>query len=175
MIQQDLAGSLLVVKRQHASRLILTLLYLLCAFIFLNWFYSGNPLSGEGNRPRLFRSVLRLTLFISLLDFLASYPASLIESCIKTSLNPYWVRAIVAGMFVGAVLVSLPGWIFKGYGAYRFQGTAADVCCLFEEGYGMVFPFTVAPMFALLTFARELLLGRLIKKQLGGDFSDLVC
>jgi hypothetical protein len=50
---------------------------------------------------------------------------------------------------------SLPFW------NYDFEGTWADVSCFFTEGYGMAFPFFVAPLLALVTLVGELVILRM--------------
>ena len=155
-----------MVKRRYAVRSIMNGLYLLGAYIFLKWFYSGNPLCGEIGRPSLSLSVVRLTLLIALLDVVASQVALLLlgRRC-RAPMGRDWVCALAAAGLVGTVLILSPEWIYKGSGVFRLEGTVADVSCLFEEGYGMVFPFTVAPLFAALTLAREFLSGWLIRSQ----------
>lgn len=60
------------------------------------------------------------------------------------------------GLFLCTVLSgtgigSIPFWIYRGYGRFLFEHTWADVSCFFTEGYGMVFPIFVAPLFCAAT------------------------
>ena len=69
-----------------------------------------------------------------------------------------WFSTLLTTLIVGSGIACLPLWIYRGYGHFRFENTWMDVSCFFTEGYGMVFPFTVAPLLALLTFLTEVLI-----------------
>jgi hypothetical protein len=61
-------------------------------------------------------------------------------------------------------LIFLPPLLYKGYGIFLFEGTWADVSCLFREGYGMVFPIVAAPVFAAMSFLREIIASRPLRR-----------
>jgi hypothetical protein len=66
-----------------------------------------------------------------------------------------WLGVFVSTLVTGLGLASIPSWIYRGYGHFLFENTRADVSCFFTEGYGMMFPFIVAPVLALATLIRE--------------------
>jgi hypothetical protein len=75
----------------------------------------------------------------------------------------------LSGIFVSTILAfagfaSLPFWLFEGYGHWRFENTGANVSCFFMEGYGMAFPFVVAPLLAMATLVCEVLVYRTQKR-----------
>ena len=47
--------------------------------------------------------------------------------------------------------ISIPYWIYMGYGHFRFENTVADVSCIFQDGFDIVFPIIIAPPLAALT------------------------
>jgi hypothetical protein len=64
---------------------------------------------------------------------------------------------LVSTVLALAGLASIPFWIYDS-GTFMFEGTWADVSCFFTEGYGMMFPFVVAPALAVATLAGELVI-----------------
>ncbi len=58
---------------------------------------------------------------------------------------------MLAGTITGAGLASIPFWIYSGYGHFVLEGTWVDISCFFREGYGIAFPFVIAPALGLLT------------------------
>jgi hypothetical protein len=148
-------------NRRNKLRISLTVAYALVAFIALNWFYAGDTFCGDAQRPSVALATFRLTLFATALDALAG----LLGGLLRRHIEMPWGQAILAALVVGATLYSVQGFLFERYGVSRFSSTAADVSCLLTEGYGMVYPFTIVPAFAFLTFGREMLLGWLNRKE----------
>ena len=58
---------------------------------------------------------------------------------------------ILTAAITGIGIASIPFWIYRGYGVFRFEGTWADVHCAFAEGFGVAFPFVVAPALAFVS------------------------
>jgi len=144
-----------VFNTRYFLRLLLSCIYAFVAFAILRWFYAGDSFCTRPGGINL--SAFKLAFSITILDRLASWLGMLLGHGSKVFDRPVWIRALSAAVIVGTILFFSPNWIYQAYRVFRFYGTPADVTCLFEEGYGMVFPVTVAPLFALLTFARELL------------------
>jgi hypothetical protein len=61
-------------------------------------------------------------------------------------------------LFAFFVLLFTPAWIYTGHGHFHLEGTWVDVSCLFNEGYGMAFPMVVAPVLALASGTKELVI-----------------
>ncbi len=150
-----------MVNRRHTLRLSLTLAYALVAFIFLNWFYAGDTFCGDAHRPSVLLATLRFTVLVTVLDFLASLLGDLVSRKNKDFVGLKWEGPVLATLTVGVALYFAQDMLYEGDGVFRFDGTVADVSCLITEGYGMVYPYTIVPAFALLTFGREVLFRRL--------------
>jgi len=103
----------------------------------------------------------RLALACTAWDLVASGCALLAASVLKRV--SVW-NVILAAFVAGLGFASIPFWIYRGYGVFLFENTWADVSCFFTEGYGMMFPFTVAPALALATLGREWLIRRMLGK-----------
>jgi hypothetical protein len=66
---------------------------------------------------------------------------------------------------MGPGFAYVPFWMKRGYGIFRFENTSADVSCFFTEANGLGFLFFVAPLLALVTFLREILIFRLPRQR----------
>jgi hypothetical protein len=73
---------------------------------------------------------------------------------------------VVSTLLALVGLASIPFWIYDR-GSFMFEGTWADVSCFFTEGYGMMFPFFVAPALAVATLLGELVILKASGKQQG--------
>ena len=93
-------------------------------------------------RPRSFRRCSTTRVRCTLWDFVSSVcvSAAARSSLVAPKLAPL-ARAVITGVGVA----SLPFWIYRGSGVFLFQGTWADVSCVFTEGFGLAFPIVVAP------------------------------
>ena len=68
-----------------------------------------------------------------------------------------WLAPAVSTLLALVGFASIPFWIYDS-GRFMFEGTLADVSCFFTEGYGMKFPFFVAPALAVATLLGELII-----------------
>jgi hypothetical protein len=73
----------------------------------------------------------------------------------KGTKHPVGIALFISIAVAGSGFFSISFWIYRGYGAFVFENTWADVSCFFTEGFGMVFPFLVAPMLTGLTLLQE--------------------
>lgn len=90
---------------------------------------------------------------VTVWDFIASCVGSLAAKFGKRGV----ANAVIAALVLVAVM-NLPSLVFE----YRdtdtlFANTWADVSCLMSEGYGMMFPYVVAPLFTALTLVKALM------------------
>lgn len=65
-----------------------------------------------------------------------------------------WLQILVSAAISGIGFVSMPFWIYRGYGHFLFENTWADVSCFFTEGSLMMFPILVAPLLTAATVIR---------------------
>jgi hypothetical protein len=150
-----------MVKRRRLIRLAFHAAYVLVAWAFLEWYYSGDSLCGEPIQLSVFSSVLRLLILVTVLDVGVGQLARWIRKRQGDVPGGNVAIAGLSALVIAFFLFFLPEWVFKGYGHFRFEGTAAELSCLLTEGYGMAFPFIVAPALSFLTFTRELLVSGL--------------
>jgi hypothetical protein len=143
-----------------ALRAVLAAGYWFVAFFVLLSFSTGDLFCARpGGRNQILLTA-QLALALAIYDFLIGAGASAITSSAKDVVKSRWITPLVATLIVGSSLGYLPVWIYPGYGHFRFKGTWADVSCFFTEGYGLAFMFVVAPVMALTTFLRELVVLR---------------
>jgi hypothetical protein len=107
-----------------------------------------------------------LALALASYDFAVSIGVTTAIAVAPKSLRIRWLAAPITALIVGFGVGYLPFWIYKGYGHFRFEGTWADVSCFFTEGYGMAFPFVVAPLLAIVSLVREFVVLRLRRERL---------
>jgi hypothetical protein len=84
----------------------------------------------------------------------------LVSMCGAFAAKKYGVSglAVVISTVLALVgLASIPFWIYDS-ARFMFEGTWADVSCFFTEGYGMMFPFFVAPILAAATLVGEIVI-----------------
>lgn len=94
------------------------------------------------------RSTFRLSLACTILDLLACIAGLWLAQKIMSLRT---AAPLLAGAITGAALASIPFWIHRCYGRFSFVGTPADISCFFAEGYGIAFPFVIAPALGFLT------------------------
>lgn len=63
---------------------------------------------------------------------------------------------LLAGAITSTGMAAATFWIYRGYGHFLLEGTSADISCFFIEGYGLAFPFVVAPAVGLLTLIHSI-------------------
>jgi hypothetical protein len=109
--------------------------------------------------------VAKLGLVLAAWDFIAGFAGARASASAEKVLGMRWISVFFTTLIVGAGFAYLPFFIYRGFGAFRFQNTWADVSCFFTEGYGFGFLLFVTPALALVTFLRELLINRSLKQR----------
>jgi len=136
-------------------RLGLAVLYFIACFGILFFYTSGSSFCSRPNGPSRAMATLRLAFACTAWDAFASVCGVLSAAAIKKSTGRSTISRLVSTLIAGLGFASIPFWIYQGYGTFLFEGTWADVSCFFTEGYGMMFPFLVAPILAAATLLRE--------------------
>ena len=119
-------------------------------FAILNLFAGSSYFCARGPLRFTFRLALACTIW----DLFACVVGLWVG---QKMLNSRAAVPMLAGAITAAGIASIPFWIYRGYGHFHFEGTLADVSCYFAEGYGMAFPFVVAPILGLLTLLHGIL------------------
>lgn len=140
--------------RTQRTRIALAGLYFIVAYGILS-FYTYNSYFCSAARTGRSHALTtaRLALACTAWDAFASAcgaMALVVTSARRPSIAPL-LSTLVAGVGFGSITF----WIYQGYGRFLFENTWADVSCFFTEGYGMAFPFVVAPALSAATLARE--------------------
>lgn len=144
-------------------RLIFTGIYLLVTFAALYWFYSDN-LFCSGIRE--LRAIVALSLTLTLFEVLAGGCGFLLRRFLKGEVGIGLATPLSSALVCGLLTLALPTYLYRGYGAFYWEGAWADMGCLFREGYALVFPILGTATFASLTFVCELLYYRESRKKL---------
>lgn len=124
------------------------------AYLILWWYTAGDTFcqrSGSGH----FVISARLTV-----GFTIWY---LLVLCLCSLVADRGVRALLTATIVGLGIASIPFWLYRGYGHFLLENTAADVSCAFTEGFGMGFPVVIGPFFCALSLGCEWIAGKLNK------------
>src|SRR5579871_2218709 len=110
--------------------------------------------------------VLQLGLALAAWDLVAGLAGTFALAAVENKLGMNRLSQVLTALSAAAGFASIPFWMYRGYGVFRFQNTWADVSCFFtEEGNVFAFLFAVTPLLALVTFLRELLILRSIRKR----------
>jgi hypothetical protein len=149
-------------RSEPLVRILSEVAYGSCVIAFLFYFYAGSC-----GRLR----ILRLALAIVALDSIASsfgWVSNRTFSPLRNEVGytPVFTSLLVGGyssLLVGGCLALLPFWLFQGYGHFRFEYTTWNVNCLFTEGYAISFPVICAPVFAVMTFCREIGIAKILR------------
>ncbi len=150
---------------EAALRAVPAVIYWLVAFFVLLSFSAGDLFCARPGARNHILMTAQLALALAIYDFLIGAGASAITKSAKDVVNLRWITPLVATLIVGCSLAYLPVWIYRSYGHFRFEDSRADVSCFFTEGYGLAFMFVVAPIMALTTFLRELIVSRLQRQR----------
>ncbi len=153
-----------MLNRSLRLRLALVPAYAVVGFVLLYCSYSGDTFCGDAGRPSVLLATMRLALLATALDTVVSLLAGLFRREKRVPIRLIWKKPLPEALAVGLTLYFAQNLLFDGYQVHRLTGTVADVSCLLTEGYGMMYPFTVVPAFALLTFTRENLFDWLSRK-----------
>lgn len=137
-------------RRKQVVRSVSVAAYFVLSFAALYWFAGRGYFCAKS--PLL--STLRLSLACSILDLFACAAGSWVA---RNVMDLRTAAPLIAGAITGTGLASMPFWLYRGYGHWFLQGTSADVSCFFAEGYGIAFPFVVAPALGLLTLMHGIL------------------
>jgi hypothetical protein len=147
-------GTLSTSRSRISTVSIASAVYFGISLAYLLWLYGDDTFCERLNERPWWAPVAILagvvTAFDATLDLiLNSYRAASQNNVIRPA-------CVIA--FVWGALTFLPFWIYGGYGHFRFEGSWIDVSCLVTEAWGMAFPFTVAPVFALLSAVRQVVI-----------------
>jgi len=104
---------------------------------FLCWFYWGNSFCDEPRFHGVLIPVLRLSLVITALYLVSGVIGDLLERLLKDHPELCWGPPLTSAMIVGIGVFSIPTVLYRGYGRFAFEGTQADLSCLFREGYAI--------------------------------------
>ena len=121
---------------------------------------KGNYFCNRPGSSGFLIPTLALTFVVVIWDLISSSLAGVVARFVGTKSAPF-----LAAVFVFAGLTTLPFIVFRGGGSTAFENTWADVSCFVTEGYGMMFPVTMAPLFAVATLIKEWLILRSQKRR----------
>lgn len=129
--------------------------YTPCAYLILWWYTMGDIFCRSH-----FAITARLTFAFTVWYLIIKALGELL----KNIGLPRVPLAALKAAVVAVGIASIPFWLYRGYGYFLLENTSADVNCAFREGYGMVFPFVVAPLFFVLCLICEALAVQLTKR-----------
>ena len=139
--------------RQKKVRATVTCSYFIVCFTGLFYYTYGSyfcsPPRGTGHTAE----TLRLTVVCTGWALLASTCGTYVARISKVR----GLAPIVSTLLALAGFIALPFIIYDA-GRFLTERTWADVTCFFNEGYGVMFPFTVAPALALASLVGELVI-----------------
>jgi hypothetical protein len=146
------------------SRILATSLYFFIASVVL--FYFGDRdyfCSPTRTGHSYIHTVAILALACTLWSLLAGASGAMANRIMGKEVGST-ISGVLILLSAGAGFVSIPFWIYRGYGVFLFEHTWADVSCFFTEGYGMSFPFVVAPILTAATLFQEWVIFKSIRK-----------
>jgi hypothetical protein len=147
--------------REKRVRLLSSCLYFVFAYGVLFWYTRGDsfcerPGTGSGHAI----ASAKLAVMCTAWDLFASV-CGLLAAAIANKRTPRLeIGIVVSALVAGIGFCSIPFWIYRGHGRFLFENTWADVSCVFAEGFGLLFPFVIAPVLAAGTVVREWLIAR---------------
>ncbi len=146
-------------RRTLGTRLALTAFYFAATFSYLFYFFRGDTSCQDLNGFPV--QIIRLAVACTAWTLFASFCGAIASRGLGGFFNisPISVTVIVAL----AGFASLPLWIYRGYGHFRFE-TTFDVSCFFREDAEIAFFIIIAPILTALTFLYEYLAQRITKK-----------
>jgi hypothetical protein len=140
-------------KLVSVSILFFAVAYAILSFFSYNSYFCAAERTGHNHALTSARLALALTIW----NFFAGWCGSLALPLGKkhpfNGLLP--VGLTISTLIAGVGFISLPFWIYRGYGVFWFENTWADVSCFFTEGYALGFAMLVAPALALVTLICE--------------------
>jgi hypothetical protein len=140
-------------KLVSVSILFFVVAYAILSFFSYNSYFCAAERTGHNHALTTARLALALTVW----NFVAGWCGSLaFASGKKHSFNGLTAVVLTLSTAIAGVgFISLPFWIYRGYGVFWFENTWADVSCFFTEGYALGFAILVAPALALITLICE--------------------
>jgi hypothetical protein len=131
--------------------------YFAVAFIVLLYFSFDDSFCARPGARNYWIMNGQLALALAAYSFIVTFGVAAVLSISAPKLGRIRrIRAGISALVVGLGVAFIPFWIYRGYGHFRFEGTWADVSCYFTEGFGLMFPFTVAPLLAIATYVQEI-------------------
>ena len=144
-------------RRHQWLRYAILVVYFAVAYAVLYW-YAGRGFFCA--RTGSLRSTFRFAFVCTIWDLFACSLGTWIARYV-----PKLQRSapLLTGALAAAGLASIPFWMYRGYGHFLFEGTWLDVSCFFTEGYGIVFPFLMAPVLGVLSLVHSAVLLKISK------------
>jgi hypothetical protein len=138
-------------------RALTTIMYFSFAYGTL-FFYASDNIFCAPSRTGQTRAAVtaKLAFALTVWDIVAVLCGALTLRVLRK--QSLWPGVIVGTLVAGFGFASIPFWIYRGYGRFLLENTWADLSCFFTEGYGLMFPFVVAPVLALATLIQEWIL-----------------
>lgn len=99
-------------------------------------------------------TITRLALACTVWDVIARACGAVFANAIKMPELKLATAPLASALVAGAGLALIP-WIYEKSGEFMFESSGVDVSLFFIVGYGMAFPFVVAPLLALATLLSE--------------------
>jgi hypothetical protein len=149
-----------VTQREASLRLKAEAFYGIVAFSLLFVTYRDDLFCRRPGGRAYLAVVATTAIIFTLWDAFGSAVGVAVGRASEAGIIRSWIGPGMATLIVGCGLSSVPMWIYSGYGHFRFENTWADMGCLFTEGYVYAFALVVAPVLALATLLREVLLVR---------------
>lgn len=149
--------------RDLRVRIYLAIVYGLLVFTTLVAQYRDSYFCNRIGKFGFMAPVVTLSVAVTLLDLIASLCARGLDLRWVPKGPRIYIAPVACSVIVACGLSYLPFWIYLGYGHFRFENTVLNVSCLFSEGYGIVFLYIFAPLFAILSLVRELILERALR------------
>jgi len=126
------------------SRVLRSVLYFGISDLVLLWYASDDSFCGHTR----FAVAAKLAIAFTLWDLCSSIGVEVVVRLrdVTPKLAP-----LLTAFITGIGIAFVPFWIYRGHGAFRFEGTWANVSCVFAEGFGIAFFFVVAPALAFVS------------------------
>jgi hypothetical protein len=142
-------------RRTLGTRLALTAFYFAATFSYLFYFFRGDTSCQDLNGFPI--QIIRLAVACTAWTLFASFCGAIATQGLGRFFNISAISVTVIVALSG--FASLPLWIYKGYGHFRFENTF-DVSCFFREDAEIAFFIIIAPVLTALTLLCEYLAHR---------------
>src|SRR5256885_151450 len=130
-------------KLVSVSILFFAIAYAILSFFSYNSFFCAAQRTGHNHAL----TTARLALALSVWNFFACWCGSLVLAHGKKH-SFHGRTAVVVTLstaIAGVGFISLPFWIYRGYGVFWFENTWMDVSCFFSRKLRLVFSMFVVP------------------------------